>query len=93
MTDSKKNDQKQRDEFVDHTMFDLCELLTAMGLKNPRVDIGLSEWQCAVFIDYTAEVDRKTIADKIRQLVRTDLKLYGVEDAENITVTVFDNGK
>lgn len=93
MTTRRLNDIRKRNEFVDHSMFDLCDLLTTMGIKKPRVDIELSEWQCAVFIDYIGNCNQQEIADKIKKFVKTDLKLYGIEDAENITVTVFENGK
>lgn len=86
-------DERKRIEFIDHTTFYLYDWLPIMGLKNPSVDMEFSDCQCAIFIDYTANVDRKAIADKIKRLVGIDLRLSDIEDADRFTVTVFDGGE
>lgn len=74
-------------EVVDHITFDLYDLLMVMGLKNPVVYVDLSEGQCAVSIGGMGKFD----LGRIEVLVKTDLKLYGVANADSITVTVMDN--
>lgn len=74
-------------EVLDHIMFDLYDLLMVMGLKNPVVDVDLSDGQCAVSIHGNGNVN----LDRIEPLVKSDLKLYGVANADSITVTVIDN--